>query len=207
MKNSKLSAYEQTYERLRDMIFNGQFDRGEKITETKLAQRLGVSRTPLRDALRRLEHEKLISNNRIANPTQMDYQELFEMRILIEKFSVKRAIQFFTEQDIAEMEKYVQIGYEGNQEEIMEANKAFHEKLVHATKNKVMIEYFNQMQSIIYLFRKTVLYYKRPGLIDEHKEIVQAIKERNEEVAEALIAKHLEEDLKFSLYYLRDTDN
>jgi len=194
------------YENIRDMIFNGELKRGEKITEMQLADKLGVSRTPIREALKKLETEKLIANNRVANPTERDYQDIFEMRILIEKFAVRRAAQFLTESDIAELERLVEIGYKGTPEEVMEGNKLFHETLVNATKNKVMIEYFNQMQSIIYLFRKKVIYQKRPGLIDEHKEIVEAIKKHDVDLAETLMEKHLLADLEFGLYHMRKVD-
>lgn len=203
MTNKKLTIYEKTYEMIRDMIFTGKLTNGEKIVETRLAEQLGVSRTPLREAIKRLEQEKLIRNNQISNPTDQDYQDIFELRILIEKYAIVKATQFFTDDDIKIMEDLVEIGYTGDSEEVMEANKLFHEKIVNATKNNFMIETFNQMQSIIYLFRKTVLYQKRPGLIDEHKEIVLAIKDRNGEKAERLIEDHLKADLEFALYYLR----
>jgi DNA-binding GntR family transcriptional regulator len=125
------------------------------------------------------------------------------MRILVEKFAVAKATQFFTDTDIEEMDNLVGIGYKGNREEVMNANKAFHEKIVNAAKNGLMIEIFNQMQSIIYLFRKVVLSYKRPGLIDEHKAIVTAIKDRDTKAAGKLIEDHLQADLDFALYYLR----
>ncbi|MCU9613012.1 GntR family transcriptional regulator [Caldibacillus lycopersici] len=203
VENNKMSAFEVTYEKIRDMIFNGELSNGQKITETKLAEQLGVSRTPIREAIKRLEQEKLIAENRVANPTDRDYQNIFEMRILIEKYAIVKAVQFFTDSDVEEMERLVEIGYSGTKEETMEANKAFHERIVAATKNDVMIDYFNQMQSIIYLFRKTVLHYKRPGLIDEHKAIVDAIKDRDASRAERLIEEHLQADLDFALYYLR----
>jgi len=202
--NNKLSAYEKSYETIRDMIFNGDLMKGEKITETGLAKKLGISRTPLREAIKRLEQEKLIYNNRIANPTERDYQDIFEMRILIEKFAVVKAAQFFTSSDIEELDRYVEIGYTGEIQEKMDANKSFHEKIVNGTKNQLMIEYFNQMQSIIYLFRKTVLDYNRPGLIDEHRDIVKAIKDKELTKAEQLMEAHLKADLEFALYYLRE---
>lgn len=203
MTNKKLTIYEKTYEMIRDMIFTGKLTNGEKIVETRLAEQLGVSRTPLREAIKRLEQEKLIRNNQISNPTDQDYQDIFELRILIEKYAIVKATQFFTDDDIKIMEDLVEIGYTGDSGEVMEANKLFHEKIVNATKNNFMIETFNQMQSIIYLFRKTVLYQKRPGLIDEHKEIVLAMKDRDGEKAERLIEDHLKADLEFALYYLR----
>ncbi|MBU5468592.1 GntR family transcriptional regulator [Virgibacillus sp. MSJ-26] len=203
MKSNKLTLYDQTYEKLRDMIFSGELSNGEKLIETKLAQQLGVSRTPLRESIKRLEQEKLIQNNRISNPTDKDYQDIFELRILIEKYAVTKAAHFFTEEDIKEIEELVKIGYEGNNDDIMNANKQFHEKIVHATKNNLMIDTFSQMQSIVYLFRKTVLNHKRPGLIDEHSKIVTAIKEKDAEKAKQLIEEHLQADLEFGLYYLR----
>lgn len=203
MTSKKLTIYEQTYETIRDMIFTGKLENGEKIVETRLAEQLGVSRTPLREAIKRLEQEKLIRNNQISNPTNQDYQDIFELRILIEKYAVVKASHYFTIEDFKEMENLVEIGYNGSSEDAMDANKMFHEKIVHSTKNNFMIETFNQMQSIIYLFRKTVLNHHRPGLIDEHNEIVLAMKERDAEKAEKLIEKHLKADLEFALYYLR----
>jgi DNA-binding GntR family transcriptional regulator len=204
MNSTKLSGMEKAYEAIQTMIFNGELKKGEKIVETELAKKFGISRTPLREAIRRLEQEKLIFNNQIANPTERDFQEIFEMRILMEKHAVVRAAQFFTTSDIDELKNYVKIGYEGEFEEKMQANKLFHEKIIHSTKNKLMIEYFNQMQSIVSLIGITVLNYKRPGLIDEHNEIVDAIKLRDTVRAENLIEEHLKADLEFSLYYLRE---
>jgi|SRR5699024_94248 len=203
MTSKKTTIYEQTYEAVRDMIFTGQLKNGEKIVETKLSEQLGVSRTPLREAIKRLEQEKLIQNNQISNPTHQDYQDIFELRILIEKSAVVKATNHFTMEDFTEMEDFVEIGYNGSSEAAMDANKKFHEKIVNATRNKFMIETFNQMQSIIYLFRKTVLNHHRPGLIDEHEEIVLAMKERDAKKAEKLIEAHLKADLEFALYYLR----
>lgn len=203
MEPKKITIYEQTYEKIRDLIFTGKLENGEKIVETKLANRLGVSRTPLREAIKRLEQEKLIQNNQISNPNNQDYQDIFELRILIEKHAVAKAALYFTKEDYNEMDEFVEIGYKGNSDEAMHVNKMFHEKIVSATKNNFMIETFDRMQSIIYLFRKTVLNHNRPGLINEHKEIVKAMKERNTEKAKLLIEEHLKADLEFALYYLR----
>src|SRR5699024_4356908 len=103
------------------------------------------SRTQLREAIKMLEQKKLIYSNRIANPTERDYQDIFEMRILREKIAVVKAAQFFTPSEIEELDSYVEIGYTGEIQEKMDANKSFHEKIVNGTKNQLMIEYFNQM--------------------------------------------------------------
>lgn len=88
-------------------------------------------------------------------------------------------------------------------EETMKANKEFHDLIVQSSHNPEMIRIIDQMQSIIYLFRKTVVYHKRPFLIDEHQEIYDAIYSRNGNEAERLMKSHLEADLDFCLHLLR----
>ena len=75
------------------------------------------------------------------------------------------------------------MGREGTVEEIMDANERFHEIIVQASGNSLMIDTISRMKSIIYLFRKTVVLYNRPRLIDEHEEIYEAIKARDGEKA------------------------
>src|SRR5690625_7771781 len=109
MTNKKLTIYEKTYETIRDMIFTGKLTNGEKIVETTLAEQLGVSRTPLRESIKRLEQEKLIENNQISSRTNQDYQDIFELRILIEKYAVVKWTKLFTYDDFKEIDKYMHI--------------------------------------------------------------------------------------------------
>lgn len=87
----------------------------------------------------------------------------------------------------------------GTSEEVMAANKEFHEIIVGVTNNPVMIDIIDRMQSIIYLFRKTVVYQKRPMLIEEHQGIYEAIRQNDADEAEKLMKEHLYKDLEFCL--------
>ena len=82
-------------------------------------------------------------------------------------------------------------------------NARFHDIIVQATNNPVMVDTIERMQSIIYLFRKTVVYQKRPFLIDEHDAICSAIESHQPNEAERLMKEHLEADLDFCLHILR----
>lgn len=84
----------------------------------------------------------------------------------------------------------------------MSANESVHNDIVKASNNPVMIDIIDRMQAIIYLFRKNVVSYNRPRLIDEHEEIYEAIKARDGEKAEILMKKHLEADLNFYLHVI-----
>ena len=197
------SAYHQSYEVIRDRILNGDLPGGTKIVEEKLAKELGFSRTPIRDSLRQLNYEGLIVNKKVVQPTEKDLRNLFQVRSLLEGASAQSAATFLSEEDLHTLASCVAIGREGTVEEIMDANERFHEIIVQASGNALMIETIARMKSIIYLFRKTVVIYNRPRLIDEHEEIYEAIKARDEEKAKQLMEDHLKKDLEFCLHILR----
>ena len=204
---SPRSAYHQAYEVIRDRILNGDMPGGTKVVEEKLATELGFSRTPIRDSLRQLGHEGLIVNKKVVQPTEKDLRNLFQVRILLEGFSAKSAATYLPEEELNSLSNCVRLGREGTVEEIMDANERFHTIIVQASGNALMIDTIDRMKSIIYLFRKTVVLYNRPRLIDEHEEIYEAIKARDGEKAKQLMEAHLKEDLDFCLHILRSSNH
>lgn len=181
---------------------NGVFKEQEKLTEAKLASQYNVSRTPIREVIRQLEFEYLIKDNYINIPDKEQIRNLFEMRKLIEAHSIKKAILLFQKSDIDEMKELIKIAREDNFEKTMIANQQFHEKIVSATKNPYLTSTYDQLNAVIYLFRKMVVEKERPMLLDEHEEIVKAIEDRDEILAVQLLMEHLDKDLEFGLYYL-----
>lgn len=190
------------YHQMRDDILNGVFKEQEKLTEAKLASQYNVSRTPIREVIRQLEFEYLIKDNYINIPDKEQIRNLFEMRKLIEAHSIKKAILLYQKSDIDEMKELIKIAREDNFEKTMIANQQFHEKIVSATKNPYLTSTYDQLNTVIYLFRKMVVEKERPMLLDEHEEIVKAIEDRDEILAVQLLMEHLDKDLEFGLYYL-----
>ncbi|MCY9019400.1 GntR family transcriptional regulator [Priestia megaterium] len=195
-------AARQSYEIIRDKILNGELSAGTKIVEEKIAAELGVSRTPIRESIRKLEYEGLIVNKKVVKPTEKDLRNMFQVRILLEGYSAQCAASYLNENELDSLYECVKIGRTGTIEEIMIANEHFHEIIVNASNNPVMIDIIDRMQSTIYLFRKTVVFYQRPHLIDEHEQIYQAIKARDGQKAELLMKNHLEADLNFCLHLI-----
>ncbi|MEB7415182.1 GntR family transcriptional regulator [Mammaliicoccus sciuri] len=199
MANKELSIYQ----KIRNDIINGDLTQNEKITESKLAQRYNVSRTPIREAIKQLELEYFIRDGYIYVPTVEEYRNIFEMRILIETHAIKKASIVFTQDDIEELKSYATIGDDKTEEEIIQINDQFHQKIMSATKNSFIIDTYSKLKSYIYLFSKTVINKKRPGLIEEHQKIAEMLEKRQTEVAIELMKEHLLNDLEFSLYYLK----
>ncbi|KTT79434.1 MULTISPECIES: GntR family transcriptional regulator [Mammaliicoccus] len=199
MANKELSIYQ----KIRNDIINGDLTQNEKITESKLAQRYHVSRTPIREAIKQLELEYFIRDGYIYVPTVEEYRNIFEMRILIETHAIKKASIVFTQDDIEELKRYATIGDDKTEEEIIQINDQFHQKIMSATKNSFIIDTYSKLKSYIYLFSKTVINKKRPGLIEEHQKIAEMLEKRQTEAAIELMKEHLLNDLEFSLYYLK----
>ncbi|MCZ8514297.1 GntR family transcriptional regulator [Paenibacillus filicis] len=195
-------AYHQSYEIIRDMILQGDIPRGTKIVEEKLAAELGVSRTPIRESIRKLEQEGLIAGKMVINPTEKDLRNTFQVRMLLEGHASRCAATYLPESELESLLECVRIGRTGEIEEIMQANEKFHEIIVQASNNSFMIDIIDRMHSIIYLFRRTVVYYNRPGLIDEHEQIYETIKARDGDQAEVLMKQHLQADLDFCLHLI-----
>ncbi|AQX56134.1 GntR family transcriptional regulator [Priestia flexa] len=204
--NNSRPASHQAYEMIRDRILNGDIPSGTKIVEERLAQELGCSRTPIREALRQLIYEGLIVNKRVVQPTEKDLRNLFQVRILLEGFSSQTAAIYLPEEELNLLSHCIKVGREGTTEEVMKANERFHEIIVQASGNSQIIDIMDRMKSIIYLFRKTVVLHQRPRLIEEHEEIYEAIKARNGQAAKQLMENHLQADLDFCLHILSSTN-
>lgn len=199
MRNTVGTAQLQAYEIMRDQILDGTYPGGMKLVEARLAEEIGVSRTPIREAIRRLEQEGLIKRKKVYKPTETDLRHLFQMRILIECHAAKMAASYMIEEDIKELESCIEVARIGKSEEIVQANKKFHDMIVRECRNPIMIDTVDKMQSIIYLFSRAVVLYKRPFLIDEHELICKAIANRDPKQASDLMQSHLQSDLEFSL--------
>lgn len=201
-KGQPRMAYVQSYEYIRDKILSGEIPRGTKLVEERLAEELGVSRTPIRESIRKLEQEGLVKQKRVFNPTSTDLRNIFQVRILLEGFAARYSATYMDESTLRNLKECITIARNGTTDEIMKANEKFHDIIVRATNNPVMIDIIDRMQSIIYLFRKTVVYHKRPFLIAEHQLIFDAISAHNADEAERLMKEHLQTDLDFALHLL-----
>ncbi|MCH4475977.1 MULTISPECIES: GntR family transcriptional regulator [Staphylococcus] len=199
MENLNLSIYQ----KIRNDIIDGNLKRNEKLTEAKLAKKYNVSRTPIREALKQLELEYFIRDSYIFTPTKEEYRQIFEVRILLETFAIKKAGIVYTKEDFEELNQYTQIDIDKDDEqEIIKINDQFHQKIMKATNNQFILETYQKYRSFIYLFSQTVINKRRPNLIEEHKEIVSELAKGNVQNATNLLENHLKKDLEFSLYYL-----
>lgn len=211
MKEPKFNVTMNEYLPLRDVVFNtlrqailrGELKPGERLIEIQLANKLGVSRTPIREALRKLELEGLVNmvprkGAEVADITEKSLRDVLEVRKALEELSVQLACEKITEEEIEELkrvaERFKDTLDDQDVTKIAEADVAFHDVIYTATDNQKLILLLNNLREQMYRYR--VEYLKKeeayPQLIAEHEELIDNISKRNKEEATRIMCEHID---------------
>lgn len=196
------SLADQVFEKLEDDIIFGVYKRGEVLTELKLAESLGVSRTPIREALRRLEQERMIEDSGkgsvVLGITKDDLLDIMDIRMRIEGLASLYAAANITPEGVEELTHLVDLQefYHSKNDisRLQAVDDEFHAAICRLSKRNVIYD------TLLPLHRKTRLYRKlamedqqrTPMTVKEHREIVEAIISGNGPLAKELTKKHIE---------------
>ena len=190
---------------LRRQILRGELKPGERLMEISLANKLGVSRTPIREAIRMLEHEGLVvmvprRGAHVAEITRQELNDVLEIRKTLEVLAIQRACANMTDRDIRQLreaEEAFAILVERKDADITalgEADEHFHDIIYQGTNNRRLIQILNNLREQMYRFR--VEYLKdidiRQMLVREHDAIVKALEIRDTEEAVRLVTMHID---------------
>ena len=223
--NDQLELNMDAYLPLRDVVFNtlreailrGDLVPGERLMELQLAAKLGVSRTPIREAIRMLEQEGLaITIPRkgaiVAGMTEKDMQDVLEIREALEELSVQVACDKITEEEIAKLQKNMK-NFEhslktGDLKKMAQADVEFHDVIYQATDNPKLINMLNNLREQMYRYR--VEYLKNPEnheqLLMEHEAIYKGIVEKYKAVVKEMIRKHIANQVAVVKHMIREQE-
>ena len=222
-----LKVNENEYLPLRDVVFNalrqailrGEFKPGERLMEIQLANKLGVSRTPIREAIRKLELEGLVimiprKGAEVADITEKSLRDVLEVRKALEELAVQLACEKITQEELEELEKAGEnfkkvLNRSKDITEVAEADVRFHDVIYMATDNQKLIHLLNKLREQMYRYR--VEYLKNPDvheqLIQEHEEIVYHIKRREKAEATAVTCQHIDNQVSAVTDKIRTKNN
>jgi len=195
-------SVEKVYEAVKELAVDYRFKPGERVNEVELATRLGVSRTPVREALNRLARDGFMSfvPNRgfyARDITPEGVQELYELRAAIERAAFRLACQRGTDAEIAETiaiwQNNSNLGPTTNWAMVAEADEAFHIAIVKLAKNERMLVALDSVNSLIRFFRRIDLESnrRRGGTYDEHAAIIDCLRRRDGDAGGELIERHI----------------
>ncbi|MDE7431301.1 MAG: GntR family transcriptional regulator [Lachnospiraceae bacterium] len=187
---------------LREAILKGELEPGERLMEIALAQKLGVSRTPIREAIRKLELEGLVvmaprKGAEVAEITLKDLRDVLEVRKNLEELAVELACKKATENDIEEMklahEEFIKTLSQKDLTVIAEADVKFHDVIYRTTGNKRLIQILNNLREQMYRYRLEYIKDEKKRMIvtDEHLQIIEAIRNKDVNSAKDYIQVHI----------------
>ncbi|MDN7438850.1 GntR family transcriptional regulator [Burkholderia cepacia] len=185
---------------LRDMIINGEFEAGERLVERDLADRFGISRIPMREAIQRLEREGLLDifRNRGAVVRTLgasDVQEIYDLRVLLEGDAIYRSVKRLDDETLARAELVHRLlGDTAVPRRQGELNREFHALLYSCCGNARQLNTIAELLSQVERYERlqATLLADTPSFQVEHEEILQACRERNARAARSMTVVHLE---------------
>ena len=202
-ENAYLPLRDVVFQTLRQAILKGELQPGERLMEIKLAESLGVSRTPIREAIRKLELEGLVvmiprKGAAVANITEKDTKDVLEVRRTLEMFAVEVACDRITEEQLVQLKEAAKAfeASKGSMDliRIAETDMNFHEIIYEATQNERLVQMLNNLRENMYRYR--IEYLKDPNyydsLVKEHQQILDAIESNNKERAGICMRDHID---------------
>ena len=180
-----VSLSDQVYEHLETDILSGKYERGAIVTELQLCSELGVSRTPVREALRRLFQEHLIEDTprgtMVLGITPKDYMDMSEIRLRIEELAVRGFIENATEDSLKELNEAVDFQEfyltRGDVDHLRALDGRFHDIIYAGCGSRVLQETLARLHKKIQLYRRNAIQAppRAASSVEEHKAILAAI--------------------------------
>lgn len=201
--NEYLPLRDVVFNTLRQAILKGELAPGERLMEIQLAERLGVSRTPIREAIRKLELEGLVlmiprKGAEVAKISEKSLRDVLEVRRSLEELAIELACQRMTPEDVAELEKkqeeFREAVLKGSAMEIAETDEAYHDIIYKGTCNDRLIQIINNLREQMYRYRLEYIKDedKRQVLLLEHDNILKAVRMKRVEDAKVAMREHID---------------
>jgi DNA-binding GntR family transcriptional regulator len=198
----KYSLRGRVFNRIREDILSGKYRRNEELKENTIAIELGVSRTPVREALRQLELEGLVSvvpnkGAHVNGITPKDIQDIYIIRSYLEGLCARWACENITNEQVEELEEIIYLSEfhakKDHHEQILELDNKFHEIIYEASKSKMLEHVLSDFHHYVKRVRKVTLSSMTRAIESnqEHMVMVEAIKQRDADRAEELAKEHI----------------
>ena len=205
--NEYLPLRDVVFNTLRQAILKGELAPGERLMEIQLAEKLGVSRTPIREAIRKLELEGLVlmiprKGAEVAKISEKSLRDVLEVRRSLEELAIELACQRMTDEEIDQLEQRQNAVknaiHKGNAMNIAETDEAFHDVIYLGTGNDKLVQILNNLREQMYRYR--IEYLKdsavRRQLAKEHKAICEALRTHDRESALRYVYVHIDNQQK-----------
>ncbi len=213
--NAYLPLRDVVFQTLREAILKGDLRPGERLMELQLASKLGVSRTPIREAIRMLEQEGLAvtiprKGAEVAKMTEKDMEDVLQIREALDDLAVQVACDKMTQKQLesltVSMKNFEAAVQAGDLKKIVAYDVEFHDIIYESTDNPKLVTLLNNLREQIYRYRVEYLKEKEnyPMLVKEHKTILSALKEKNKESVVDAMRCHIRNQAEVVKHIIRE---
>ncbi len=201
IEHKTISLADQVFEHLEKDILSGRYQRGTVLTESKLSAELGVSRTPIREALRRLEQEHIIEETAkgcvVVGITEDDLHDIFMIREKLEGMVARIAAEKCTDEQIAELREVLELQEfyysKSDAEQIKRMDNRFHNKVYMLSGSMTFHDTLVPLHKKIQKYRRASVenHSRAAASVEEHRKIYEAIAAHDSAAAEARTVEHI----------------
>ncbi|MCD8019923.1 MAG: GntR family transcriptional regulator [Clostridiales bacterium] len=213
--NEYLPLRDVVFTTLRQAIITGEFAPGERLMEISLANQMGVSRTPVREAIRKLELEGLVimiprKGAQVAKITEKSLNDVIEVRMVLEEFAVTLACERIDEDGKKELEEahhhFVEAANGDDLLDIADKDEQFHDAIFKATNNDRLINIINNLREQFYRYRMEYVkdIEQHSTLVTEHEQLLHAIFNNDAVTAKQIMRTHLQNQQEAVMAAIRE---
>ena len=214
--NEYLPLRDVVFNTLRDAILTGKLVPGERLMENQLAEKLGVSRTPVREALRMLELENLVElvprkGAQVLDMSEKDITNILEVRSALEGLATSLACKKMTKEDLQQL-KNMEVDFEkavadNDVEHFVDIDEDFHDLIFAATENDKLINIFRNLRIQLYRYRMAQAKNNETSMstiVAHHRSIIRAIENHDAEEGASIAQGHIKYQTESILRFVRN---
>jgi len=210
----EMPVRERAYEYLKSAILSGRFNPGKRLTEEHLAKEMGVSRTPVREALHKLESEGLIKPLEtrgfiVSKDSREEIEELFDMRAILEGYGLRVISEKVSEDLLEQLNGFIEKAEDALRRkqirEVFKWNTQFHDTLHRMVSEKKRLHrLLVNVRKYVLRYRENTLQYPDGGrrALDGHRKIVMALRLKDPDLCERVMREHIQEAKEDALQFL-----
>ncbi len=201
LTHKTVSLADQVFDRLESDILSGVYKRGEVLTELRLCEELGVSRTPVREAMKRLEQEHIIEDcgkgMRVLSITAEDAACIYEIRLRVEGMAAAACARNISEADLNALRELVDLqafyAERGDSDRVKSLDSEFHEMIYHCSGSAVLFDTLVPLHKKVQKFRKAAVEQRSRAeeSVAEHRAVYAAIAAHDAQEADRILTAHV----------------